>query len=913
MSQEFESAEEQELTALHESASSLIPQCRFAGAYQLFGELRRRARAESQVIHYIWATFHQMDLAQYLLNFQQMRERAVELIALLQHEERARQIQSDFPQSQYDYLRWSMSSCAYENLAEATGQLGGYNSEGMHACIADGIQICRRTGKTSCVSCFREYACDVYTAADDVEIAAHQCRAVRDQAGNWSDRGDRRWLAVMRLSWLDALHGRYSAAIEGSAHAVVLAQEPEVAVPLEAQLRTALLRDTVSLASGRTMANDDTGAADLFPAGGECPLLEHQRDLNRALEAASEEDWEGAAELLHRWDQQLLRSGSLHLWFETRLRLTAVRILAGEQKQAMRLARSLERRARKAHDYLTLRRLQILLDSDEPSPIALVVPGNSVAGHVAAGQLSEARSQDGSSKPVIQDNGAGCELDATEAGGSSAEGSGRTEAVAAEVDGPFTPLTAEIEKLHQRVATFTELPSADEYYSLRAELMQYSRSCVTHTEDACALLELMVALCGSGEDGEQIWRWGNALIAGRRESAAALSALAILGDSLRASGDEEMLERITEERTEQLHRQAMDLSPESGKVFLRAGQHFLASDQAGEAERCLARAFRLERRNGVVARYLAELYRSTDRPRDALYVLDLCLRQGCEDAQVAFDAGMLAYQLEQYDEARTCLMRYEQLEGPGAWVHYYLALCSYEQGDYSGALVHVERDRELRGEDGWHLSVVEVISKARIEKSDELLAVIEVLATTPLHEIGFLSTVGLTDLLQRLGSVLEDQYPQSELLKRVERRLLRAGLMPDTWFHYQRENSGLQPQDDLHLYRCLIYQPLSESWLLDPDRQTEQEDWTGYYTEWGILAESEEVAAEVALEYQRMCHDEPAEVREVIDGGDIFREIPGVVWQSSRYMAGADDPASGEGFAGNIDDEDDDDESESQW
>ncbi len=913
MSPQSESAAEHELNALQEKASRLIPQCRFAGAFELFGELRRRARSESHAVHYIWATFHQMDLAQYVLDFQQMRERAVELIALLQHEERARQIQADLSQPQYDYLAYSMSSCAYENLAEATGQLGGYNSEGMHACIADGIQICRRTGKTSCVSCFREYACDVYTAADDVEIAAHQCRAVRDQSGNWSDRGDRRWLAVMRLSWLDALHGRFEAAVEGSARALLLAEEPAVSVPLEASIRTGLLRDTVLLASGCVAEFSESAANGLFPPAGESAFFEHHRDLNLALAAALEESWEEAVQLLHPWDQRLLRSGALHLWFETRLRLTAVRILAGERGQAERLARGLERRARAAHDYLTLRRLQLLMDSDDPSPIALVVPRHRISGHVTAGQLSGLR---------VVDQAEGQE-DAVAAAAiplipcsDSAEGAGAEESSAAEetnvsAEAEETPLAGRIVELHKRIAAFTERPAPEEYYALRAEVLQFGPTTVTHTADACSLLELMVALSGSGEDGDLVWRWGNALIAGRRESAAAMSALAILGDSLRASGDEQMLERITDERTEQLHRQAMDLAPDSAPVFLRAGQHFLAADNSGEAERCLARAFRLERNNGVIARYLAELYRSTDRPRDALHVLDLCLREGCQDAQVAFDAGMLAYQMEQFDAARTCLMRYEQLEGPTVWVHYYLALCSYEQGDYAGALQHVVRDRELRGEDGWHLRVVEVISQTRLQRSDEQLEVIRELAETPLHEIGFLSTTGLTDLLQRLGSVLEDEYPDSELLKYVERRLLRAGLMPDTWFHYQRENSKEPPQDDLHLYRCLIYQPLDENWLLDPDRLTEQEDWIGYYTEWGVLAESEDDALETALRYQSLCHDIPAEVREVIDTGDSYREVPGVVWQSSRYMAGVDD----DGLSDGSDDDDaaDGDDDKSDW
>ena len=204
---------DQQLEDLHQRAGDLIKPCRFASSTRLYGELRRRAKSEQRAWHYVMGTFFQMDQAQYLFEFQTMRERAVELIAILENEEKVRQIQSDFSREQYDYLVYSMSSCAYENLAEATGQLEGYNSDGMHACITDGIQICRRTGKIGCVSCFREYACDVYLAADDADIASHQCRLVMEQEGAWSDRGDRRWLAATKLAWLDALHGNFEKAL----------------------------------------------------------------------------------------------------------------------------------------------------------------------------------------------------------------------------------------------------------------------------------------------------------------------------------------------------------------------------------------------------------------------------------------------------------------------------------------------------------------------------------------------------------------------------------------------------------------------------------------------------------------------------------------------------------------------------
>ncbi len=85
---------DRQLEQLQEQAGELIPKCQFASSSRLYGELRRRARSEQRAYPYVIGTFFQMDQAQYLLDFQTMRERAVELIALLEDEERIRQIQA---------------------------------------------------------------------------------------------------------------------------------------------------------------------------------------------------------------------------------------------------------------------------------------------------------------------------------------------------------------------------------------------------------------------------------------------------------------------------------------------------------------------------------------------------------------------------------------------------------------------------------------------------------------------------------------------------------------------------------------------------------------------------------------------------------------------------------------------------
>jgi tetratricopeptide (TPR) repeat protein len=826
-------------------------------------------------------TFFQMDQAQYLFDFQTMRERAVELIALLEDEEQLRQIQSDFPREQYEYLVYSMSSCAYENLAEATGQLEGYNSEGMHACIADGLQICRRTGKTGCVSCFREYACDVYLSADDPDIAGHQCRLVMDQDSGWSDRGDRRWLASSKLAWLEALHGRFDEALATIESALAFTDGEAVSLKFESRIRTLLVRDSIRLAAGLPPLLTSDPAFPDMPSAEECRVFDHSMDLNRALLAVQEQNWELASELLTQWDQRLQQCHGTHLWFETRLRLIAIKRLSGQQKQAEALAKQLEQRARTANDYLTLRRLQHLMDSDQPSPLAVASSPRHAVTEPQPTTVAATETPDDSVE-------------------SDPETAGEPGAVEAK-----SPLAEQVTELRNRMSAFMEDPSEEAFVELRNDVLAMDASRVTHHEDVSGILHLMGYLVGAAEDGEDVWKWANALAAPHRNRSVVLSLLGTLGDALRGSGNEALAEKITPERTEQLFRKSMELDSTKARNFLRAGDHFVSQDNSGEAERCFARAFRLDRVDGNIVRRLADLYNNTDRPRDALHVLDLSLREGSDDAQVAFDAAMLAFRLKQYDATLTYLQKFEDLAGENLWTNYYRSVCHYEQGDYPRALQCLDEEERLAESTGWHLELMRAVSKFRMNDSAGAQPHLEVAMSTPFSEIDFLSSTGLMELMQRLAVVADEVLKDQSLVARIEARLLRSGLMPESWFQWQRESEEAKTVDNVRLFRCLVHQPLTEFWDNDPDRLSDQSGWTEYITEWGVLAQTEEEARETALKFQRMCADLPATVQEVLASEESYTDVPGPVWQGARYSLTDNEPDDADGF---FDDEGDDEE-----
>jgi tetratricopeptide (TPR) repeat protein len=868
-------AEEEEAyrayTELRERAGESLEQCRFQSAYRLYGEMRRHCRDRGIAEGYIVGTFHQMDTAQNVLEFSVMRERAVELIALLEDDQRLLRVQGDFPREHFEYFVRTMSTCAYENLAEATGQLDGFNSDGLHACIADGLRVCRTTGKLRCVNCFREYACDVYLAADDAEIAGHQCRLVVDHTGPWTDRGDRRWLALGKLAWVNALSGRVDEALGMVDEALELTQAEGVTLKLESRLRTMILRDTIRITAGLDPELDNDRAGVEAPGADEYPTLDMARSWNRALLDAREGRHDAARAVLETWDKQLTQRGASHHWFENRLRLVALERLAGQADRARSLAQPLEKKAIQSNDFLTLRRLREVLESDGPSPLGMAPPRR--------GRTSVPES-------MPPEEGLG----PVKVSGPDDAAAGPETTVAEAREERDTPLKEFLEAFAEKLRAWAEEPDEERITPLRDELLSLDRARVTHPDDAASLMHLMGFLVTGAENGAEIWDWANALSAAHRDDPGVLSHLGTIGDMLRESPASGMSERIPVERTEPLFRRSLELDLTRAGNYMRAGDHFLRRDMAGDAERCYARAFRLKRAEGTIARRLADLYARTDRPRDALHVLDVCLREGTDDLDVAHAAAMQSFTLGDWSATLTYLDRFAEGAGERPWTNYYRALCHYETGAYAAALEAVEAEIRIVEDTPWHLELILGLCRARLGGAAQARGHLDTALATPLAAFPFLSPLGMLELWERARRVATEVLCDEPLTARVEARQLRSGLMPEHWFEMLREASPEEPAEEVFLFRCAVRQPLDDTWDADADRLPHQEGWTSYIAEWGVLAETEADALSRAVGFQTQCHDLPPEGLGAEREQGPFQDKPGVVWQGGRHLE-----ANGEG------------------
>jgi tetratricopeptide (TPR) repeat protein len=660
------------------------------------------------------------------------------------------------------------------------------------------------------------------------------------------------------------LQGRLDDAEAGLQRSVALCEGKRVSLPLSSRLHALIELEAARLLAGKqdpaavtaTLAaaggSDGAGGARL-PAG-ERPDLELRWAFGDALRACVRGDHAGAITLLADWDRRLTERHCLHDWFETRLRLIAAHRLAGHRDKAQALARPLEQRARKAHDWLTARRLARLLDPDEsPSPLALLAPLTSGPFAGAATRVSVA----------------------TPAGAPAPGPSGAE---------PPEERPREATPLEEFLNGLVERAEAAEDDAGRAavldDVLAVPPATVTHPADACRLLNLARLLVGDGARGEAIWQWAEAVAGRFVRHAPALSLLGALGDVLRGSG-ERMAGRIPRERVERLLRQALDLDPDDAGNFARAGAYFLSEGNYGEAERCLARGFRLQRDSGFLASRLAEVYNQTERPRDALAVLDLCLREGCGDAQVAWDAALAAFRLEQYDVMLTYLDRFEEMADADAWACYYRATALLELGrpeEASAALDEAERRDPLKL---FPVDILRACAASALGQPERFRGLLGRTLAVRLAGVDYLTVTGLNNLFSRLWKASACLPEGDPLRTELRERVLQAGLAPDELFEEQRQRGD--EVRGINYYRCLVRQPLDGGWAKAQGCLSGQGNWTAYHIVWGVLAADEDDAGRRVLQWQAHCYPLPAEVEETELESEGFTDKPGVVWQGARW------------------------------
>lgn len=837
--------------------------CHNRSIIRIAREGRRLAKQEHRLIPFLSFSFHLINSADDVLDMKQGNDVAVEMIALLEDEELARQFQSDLPMDEYDHTKWWLTGYAYKKLATLTGHAQGYNSDGMHQCISDGMSVCRRTGNLRDTLHFREFAVEVYRSSDDLEMALHFARGSLQLQD--ADDSNRKVASADDIATLLSLQGNFAAAVE-------MVQQGwqyclEFHNPYLAKLNFLPLAREVACVAGRLdilgtlpriVTQDEV--VDIpeeqllrIPPQDECPYFKYLLDQSAAVEAACSGNSEEAVRLLHPWDRQLHQEQCLNRWFGVRCRLIAACRMAGRMDQARALAKSCEDVARQAHDWLTLRRLKWLLDeSAVVTPLAIV--GIPDCGAFAPSSAIESQS-------VPREP-------------SHAEDRHEPTPV------PVSPLSSVIASFYERLeASGGDLTIVA---AIAVELMAIGPKSISDQGDAGRLLHL-VRFVTDAAQSRPVLAWAQQVLDQFAAVPSILSMFAALAAHLRELPGAELDDVVSQERVEAMFRRSLDLDVNSSSNFARAGIYYVRQEEFGEAERCLARSYRLDRTSPVVALSLAEVYSMTDRPRDALAVLDMALREGADDPQIAWEAALRANNLEQFEAALTYLDRFDSEMPNHAWTNHYRAFSLLELNRPAEALAALDREAQINPDAPYPTQLQRVSALGLLRDEGSFRHQLMELLSVPLTSVTYLSPAGLQRLFRRLWASSGLLKSDDPLRRALEDCLVATGLAANDFFDALRVPvDAHMPAVEVRFFRLIVRQPLDEAWRTSQACLAGDEDWIAYQVAWGVLATDEADARERVLEWQQRCYPLAAEVREVESAEETYQDFPGIVWQGQR-------------------------------
>ncbi|MCA9130788.1 MAG: hypothetical protein KDB22_27065 [Planctomycetales bacterium] len=864
MSEQPELDIDERLQELSAKESELTRLCQFESANRVASEVRRLARGERRFVPYLQATFTIMNTAADRLNPQAGRDAAIEIIGLLESNDLARAIQPDLSDQEYDAAVHWYSSCGYDNLAKATAEICGHNSDGIHACVNEGIEVCRRTGKTQCITCFREYATEVYRAADDPDLALHYARM--GVAGVNRGPHDRRWAGARDVMDILLSRGELAAAVE-SVDAVIEFADVWHS-PIRARLITKTRLTEIAYLLGEPHRWQDQCQQE-SPQTGEFLAHELLSEHTQASIDCLAGHFDAAIERLARWDQYLTRRKCFEHWSKTRLRLLAAHRMAGHQHEFERLADQLQKKSQSARDWHVLHCLNHLRDE---SSIAVPIP---LTANFDVGPFAATRTKVPSTTSAFMSSNTTLECSAEEPIATSVQSEVEIPAVIKNIQLRLGLLVPDV------TSTGEDQDSIDKIIT---DLLAISPENLGSEKTQSAFrhwaLNTIAYLVHEADRVEEIWDWAGGLLSVKRQDAVTLSLYARLGCILRYDYAEQMSDKIDDRHLESWFRESLDLDFEKATNFERAGDFFLFQENLGEAERCYARGCRLDRSHAELASKLARIYRRTEREHDALAVLDMAIRAGADDPNLLWEAALTAQSLDQHESTLAYLRAYQNAVPDQPWFNYYRAIALLELQRYPEALAAAQLEAELNPDCTFPVLVQRAGVAAGTGQLAELQQLVSEIVSIPLASIDYMTLSGLEKVMFILWKATESLAEDDPVRAQVRDRLVASSLAPERLFELHRVKGD--PIEGLKFYLCLVEQPLDEHWYNWHGRLAGEEGFTSYRVAWGVLARTGTEAAELVLEWQSRCY--PLEARvvdvELVDEG--YTEHMGVVWQRFR-------------------------------
>lgn len=866
-----------ELEVMLDKVSELYSTTQYMTTLRLAEEAHRKARNEKELIHLLNANFYIMNSANSSMHYKRAVEACLETIPLLESEEEASKLQPDFEPNQYHQYQWWLSACTYDNLATATAALQGNNADGLHQCIADGIAVCQRTGKTQCITCFREYATEVFLASDDLQMARKHAEI---NANRRSDESKERvWVSTRDLISMAMLEGDYAQVRRLFEKAPAEIGDYYNSEKAKSDCYTKLEEFKLMLGefTNATQLTEQRIATPELRSTEENPRGKLELDKNDALLLTLDKSYQEALQILTPWDRELLEKGHLKDWFDVRLRVLAITFKTDpESKRFEKLSKQLLEKARTANDWLTVRRFQYLKSGETAwTPLALL-------GTPTEGLFKSADAQASDDDQHDQKTAETTVGPESPASTSEAKDLGQDSELA-------QALNAIQVRLIELVSEESE--ASEEFQKLWNEIQDLNTSNGPPPQVA-RLLYLADAIAWHVDAPWASFEWVKQKLAefaddGRIHSVAASLGETLLGTFARQDGAEDIASQAVElplglddNWIEDRHEFAIQSAPDSAGVFSRAGGYFFRQHNFDRAERYLARASRLDRTDAFAALKLAEIYNDSERPLDALNVLDLCIRDGCESSDVVWSALMTAKTLEKYEELITYADRFDQLVEGYIWSHYYAA----------DALLHLDRpadalgkiDLLLKSDESEPLAgySMQALALSKLERNEDASEAIHRCLQTSLQTSDQITRSGVSAAVSRLYAA--SQLLQDEgLLPQLIERYSPAGFLPEEYFETLASED--REAEEVQFFMVVVQQELDASWKESPNAFPFQLDWCEACQNYGVIATSSDQASELVLSYHQRLWPTKARVIAINDTDHVYHDSPRIVWQSQLY------------------------------
>ena len=884
-------------------------------------EAKRLAKTHRLLMPYILSCFSITNISQSLFETDIGIDNAMEIIALVESEEKARKFQNDFDQDHYDYTVHWVSACGYDNLAKHTASKYGYNSPFVHGAVDDGIHVCRRTGKLECVDCFREYATDICLASADYEMGEHHARlcATSTARDNIEQEENRKHIGYRNLVMLSLSQGQLGAALEMLEESFSTASAYHDA--LDANIVSGVYAERLFWLLGRETELSqylaEHGLPDGIPAipsQDENPGLFLMKTINEALILVCEKKPLDAAKMLEQMERYLLARENLHHWFDMRVQRLAALLFAKElglefsETEWSRLAEELRHRASHAHQWSAILSLDAMLDGRVrlnplgiPFPIDLgrfATPGTPKSAAVMQMVLPLVEKT-----PESQSN--------TEKPASKEQERTPLEIEAASWYGELDSLWNELE-MHRREqewkGTDLPFPKQEELDRKEAELyekiMQWTPESKAD-EQGTPLSDLdflglyhqlhRLTLLKNPDYIKEVWNRLQSFQRkfperGRVLASLAFHALMYRLHAEQVSVEPESLGLPTKSELEQMVSKAFEFDPNRVGVATTAGLIYRTHENSREAQRYFTRACQLDRLNDYATVSLAELYKEGDRPKDAIATIDVYLRAGGRHPGLLWEGMNLAFWnsaaqqfLLYYD-----LYRQQQDFNPAIETMRIGALVQSEK--YDEAEKSLDALDEYLEEPARDRLFAHALCRARSQRDDWRQAFEQALQTredSPTESLLGNAWDPCEPLWEFVATLPETDSHRIEF----EQFLFQRNLVPQSLFIPDRPESEDESDGDddnteeiqKDVYLCIVRQPL------DPTIQA-YAGWkkipltdSTYLANWYVIADNETEAMQLALQSQSRCYPLDATAVKCEEVDTIFSDRSQTFIQGIRY------------------------------